>query len=366
HPLWGLPILFLVLLGMYLFVGRLGAGTLVNFIEGTLFGEWVNPVVSQFIRALIPFELVQDLLVGKYGVITVALTYGFAIILPIVFTFFIAFGLLEDSGYLPRLAVMADRIFKTMGLNGKAVLPMVLGLGCDTMATMTTRTLETKKDRILVTLLLALGVPCSAQLGVVLGMLAGLDARATLIWTGVTAAVLIAVGWLAARLIPGSTSDFILELPPLRMPKVSHLAIKTLARLEWYLKEVLPLFIFGTLVLFVLDRLNVLTALERAAEPLIVNWLGLPAQATEAFLLGFLRRDYGAAGLFLMAREGLLTPDQIIVALVTITLFVPCIANFFVMVKERGLKTALAITAFIFPFAFFIGGLLNSILRLWN
>jgi ferrous iron transport protein B len=366
HPLWGLPILLLVLLGMYMFVGKFGAGTLVNYIEGTVFGEWINPFVSQVVRGLIPFELVQDFLVGKYGVITVALTYGFAIILPIVFTFFLAFGLLEDSGYLPRLAVMADRIFRAMGLNGKAVLPMVLGLGCDTMATMTTRTLETKKDRILVTLLLALGVPCSAQLGVVLGMLAGLDMRATLIWTGVVAFVLIAVGWLAARVIPGSTSDFILELPPLRVPKVSHLAIKTMARIEWYLKEVLPLFIAGTIVLFVLDKLNVLNALERAADPLIVNWLGLPAQATEAFLVGFLRRDYGAAGFFLMAREGLLSPDQILVALVTITLFVPCIANFFVMVKERGMKTALAMTAFIFPFAFFIGGVLNWVLRLWS
>ena len=99
------------------------------------------------------------------------LTYGLAIVLPIVTTFFLVFGLLEDSGYLPRLAVMSDRLFRVMGLNGKAVLPMVLGLGCDTMATMTTRILATRKERVIVTLLLALGVPCSAQLGVILAML---------------------------------------------------------------------------------------------------------------------------------------------------------------------------------------------------
>ena len=183
HPIWGLPILLAVLVCMYYFVGVFGAGVLVNFVEKTVFGEWINPLVTDLVTAWIPIPIVQAFLVGQYGVLTVALTYGFAIILPIVFTFFIAFGMLEDSGYLPRLAVMADRIFKLMGLNGKAVLPMVLGLGCDTMATMTTRTLESKKDRVLVTLLLALGVPCSAQLGVVLGMLAGLDMRATLIWT---------------------------------------------------------------------------------------------------------------------------------------------------------------------------------------
>ena len=126
----------------------------------------------------------HDFFVGPYGQVTMALSYAIALILPIVATFFIAFGLLEDSGYLPRLAVMVNRMFRTMGLNGKAVLPMVLGLGCDTMATLTTRILETKKERILVTLLLALGVPCSAQLGVILGMIRSLSFGATLVWAG--------------------------------------------------------------------------------------------------------------------------------------------------------------------------------------
>ncbi|MBI4671531.1 MAG: ferrous iron transport protein B [Chloroflexi bacterium] len=363
HPVWGVPILLLVMFAVYEFVGVFGAGTLVGFIEKTLFGEYINPFATALVTTLIPFQRVRDFLVGPYGVLTVALTYGFAIILPIVFTFFIAFGILEDSGYLPRLAVMAHRLFRAMGLNGKAVLPMVLGLGCDTMATMTTRTLETKKDRILVTLLLALGVPCSAQLGVVLGMLAGMDLAATLVWSGVVAGVLLAVGWLAARVIPGDTSEFVIEIPPLRMPQVSHIFIKTLARLEWYLREVLPLFILGTVMLFALDVTGALAWIQQATQPLIVQWLGLPVEATNAFLVGFLRRDYGAAGFFQMAQDGLLTREQIIVALVTITLFVPCIANFFVMVKERGVKTALAITAFIIPFAFLVGGVLNAVIR---
>ena len=359
HPVWGVPILLAVLFAVYEFVGVFGAGTLVGFIEKTIFGAWLNPFVTELVRAWIPFAIVQDFLVGEYGVLTVALTYSFAIILPIVFTFFIAFGILEDSGYLPRLAVMAHRAFRVMGLNGKAVLPMILGLGCDTMATMTTRTLETKKDRVLVTLLLALGVPCSAQLGVVLGMLAGLDATATLIWLAVVLGVLLAVGWLAAQVIPGDSSDFILELPPLRVPQLSHLLIKTMARMEWYLKEVLPLFVLGTVLLFVLDLVGALQWLENAVQPLIVGWLGLPIESTSAFLVGFLRRDYGAAGFFQMANAGLLTREQIIIALVTITLFVPCIANFFVMVKERGTKTALAITVFVVPFAFVVGGALH-------
>jgi ferrous iron transport protein B len=292
-----------------------------------------------------------------------ALTYAIAIVLPIVGCFFIVFGFMEDSGYLPRLAVMTNNIFKKMGLNGKAVLPMVLGLGCDTMATMTTRILETEKDRTIVTLLLALAVPCSAQLGVILGMFAGLPAIYLLIWISLLAAILVVVGYLASLVIPGEGSDFILEIPPLRIPQISNILVKTLARIEWYLKEAVPLFILGTIILFGLHKTKMLILLERMATPLIVNFLGLPAKVTEAFIIGFLRRDYGAAGLFILAKEGQLDPHQILVSLVTLTLFIPCIAQFFMMIKERGLKRTLWMSAVIFPVAFGVGGMLNFVLK---
>ena len=391
HPVWGVPVLLAVLWGMYQFVGVLGAGTLVDLLETRLFGEHLSPWAMQAVDAVLRFphqhaiedgvrmpaytlstdlgsgqqvlRFFHDLLVGEYGQITMALSYAIALILPIVTTFFLAFGLLEDSGYLPRLAVMVNRIFRSIGLNGKAVLPMVLGLGCDTMATLTARILETKKERIIVTLLLALGVPCSAQLGVILGMIRSLSIGATLVWGGCVLATMLAVGWLAARVIPGSSSDFILELPPIRRPQIGNLVVKTLARIEWYLREAVPLFLLGTLVLFAADRLHVLGAIQRAASPVVEGVLGLPARATDAFLIGFLRRDYGAAGLYNMAREGLLNPVQVVVSMVTITLFIPCIANFFIMIKERGVKTALALTAVIVPMAFLVGGALNFGLR---
>ena len=166
HPVWGAPVLLAVLGLAYWFVGVLGAGTAVDFIENTLFNTYINPAVISFFDRFVPVPFIRDFFVGDYGVVTMALTYALAIILPIVATFFLAFGVLEDSGYLPRLAVMVNRIFRLMGLNGKAVLPMVLGLGCDTMATLTTRILDSRKERMIVIILLALGVPCSAQLGV--------------------------------------------------------------------------------------------------------------------------------------------------------------------------------------------------------
>jgi len=363
HPIIGLPILFAVLFVVYQFVGVLGAGTAVNFLEKTVFGEYLNPWAVKIVQFILPVPILQELIIGPYGLVTMALTYAIAIVLPIVGFFFIAFGILEDSGYLPRLAVMVNRVFKLMGLNGKAVLPMILGLGCDTMATLTTRILETKKERILVTLLLALGVPCSAQLGVILGLVAGLSIYATLIWLGTLVAVMLLVGYLAAKTIPGDPSDFVLELPPIRVPQLANILVKTLARVQWYLKEAVPLFILGTFILFVMHKAGLLEHIQQMTDPLVVNFLGLPSRAAEAFVIGFLRRDYGAAGLFMLAKEGLLDPIQIVVSLTVMTLFVPCIANFFMMVKERGMKTALYMVAFIFPFAFLVGGALNWILR---
>ncbi len=364
HPVWGFPFLALVLFGLYEFVGRFGAGTLVDFIEDSIFGEYLNPLAKRIVTDLIPINLLQELLVGQYGIMTMALTYAIAIILPITATFFIAFAILEDSGYLPRLAAMLNRAFSAIGLNGKAVLPMVLGLGCDTMATLTARILDTPKERLIVTLLLALGVPCSAQLGVILGMFGKQPIEALLIWLFVLGGVIMFVGFISSKILPGQKADFLLEIPPLRIPQFSNILVKTMGRIEWYLKEAVPLFILGTLILFTADKIGILPLLESAASPVVVNFLGLPAQSAEAFIIGFLRRDYGAAGLFALQEQGLLNTEQVVVSLVTVTLFIPCIANFFVIIKERGLRAALLIVAFVFPFSFLVGGLLHKTL-LW-
>src|SRR5512143_896480 len=362
HPVWGWPILAGVLLLLYEFVGVFGAGTLVNWIEKGLFHGYLNPWTVALFSHL-PWALPRDLFAGEYGLITMGLSYGLAIVLPIVTTFFTAFALLEDSGYLPRLAVMSDRVFRLMGLNGKAVLPMVLGLGCDTMATLTTRILPTRKERVLATLLLALGVPCSAQLGVILAMLAVVPFAAAAVWFAAVAAVMISVGWLAARVLPGERGDFVIELPPMRRPALANVLSKTAARVEWYLKEALPLFLVGTLVLFLLDRLKLLGAVIRAGEPLVTGLLGLPKEASAAFLIGFLRRDFAATRLFDMSRGGGLDVTQLVVSMVTITLFIPCIANVFMIGKERGWKTAAAMVAFIFPLAFGVGGLVRVLMH---
>jgi ferrous iron transport protein B len=251
-----------------------------------------------------------------------------------------------------------------MGLNGKAVLPMVLGLGCDTMATMTTRILATPKERLIAILLLALGVPCSAQLATIMGILGGISFWALLTLFGVVLAQMVIVGFLAAKLLRGDRSDFIMELPPIRLPRLRNLLTKTGLRVRWYLGEAVPLFLIGTALLFVLDRIGGLAVIANAARPLVTGMLGLPPKAAEVFVMGFLRRDYGAAGLFQMARSGALTHVQAVVALTVMTLFVPCVANFLMIVKERGLKIGLAILTVVTLIAVGTGGVLNTILRM--
>jgi ferrous iron transport protein B len=234
------------------------------------------------------------------------------------------------------------------------------------MATMTARILESRKERFIVTLLLALGVPCSAQLGVILGLTTYVSFAGFAVVIVSVLGSMVLVGALASRFVPGAPSDFIFEIPPLRLPRLGNIAMKTWMRVVWFLREAIPLFLIGTFALFVAAETGLLTLLERGLAPLIQGWLSLPVETTRVFILGFLRRDYGAAGLFALATADppALTVNQTVVALVVITLFVPCVANFLVIVKEQGAKRALAILAFITAFSFALGGVVNWTLRI--
>ena len=361
RPLTGIPVLLLVLyLGLYQFVGVFGAGTVVDWLEAGIFERHVNP----FLEALflgIPWESVRSLYVGEYGLLTLGLRYAVALILPIVGAFFLFFSVLEDSGYFPRVALLVDRVFKKLGLNGRAVIPIVLGFACDTMATMVTRTLETKREKVLATVLLALAIPCSAQLGVILAILSG-QPVALAVWGASVAGTFLLIGAVGARLLPGRTGAFHMELPPLRRPRAANVLVKTLTRMHWYFLEVLPLFLLASVLLWAGDLTGALGRVLGGLEP-VVAALGLPAEAASVFLFGFFRRDYGAAGLFDLHRAGGLDPVALVVAAVTLTLFVPCIAQFLMMLKERGVGMAVATLGFATTFAFGVGWALNLVLR---
>lgn len=358
HPISGVLIVFIVLFLMYLIVGRFGAGFLVDILEHRLFGKIINPFFMEIFSH--SHQIIRDFFVGNYGVITMALSYGLGIVLPITATFFLFFGFLEDCGYLPRLAFLMDAIFKFTGLTGRAVLPLFLGLGCGTMATLTTRILDTKKEKIIATVLLAVAIPCSAQLGVVLGILGAISKLALIIWATSIFIVMVITGSALNLLIQGETR-FSMEIPPLRLPYLRNIGIKTGRRIIWYLREALPLFVLGTIILFVLDISGVLSYFISFLSPVIMA-MGLPIEMSKVFIMGFLRRDYGAAGMFGLFNSGLLNPAQCVVGAVVLTLFVPCVAQFFVMIKERGISVAMLIFISAIVIAFTAGFMLSTIL----
>jgi ferrous iron transport protein B len=351
NPLTGVPILLAVLyFALYRFVGVFGAGTAVDFLEGVVFEEWLNPPLISAVEAVVPWQVLQNLFVGEYGVLTLGLRYAVAIILPVVTFFFLVFSLIEDVGYLPRLALLLDRLFKKIGLSGRAVIPMVLGFGCDTMATMVTRTLSSKRERLIAVLLLSVAVPCSAQLGVIMALLSTVPG-ALLIWALVMLTIYVAVGTVAAGVIPGRAEPFYVEIPPLRMPKLSNVLTKTFARVKWYFWEVIPLFALASVLIW-LGQLTGLFGLAISILEYPVRWIGLPAEASEAFLFGFFRRDYGVAGLYDLQKSGGFSGAQLLVGAIALTLFLPCIAQFLMTVKEKGWKTGLVISGTVLAISF--------------
>ncbi len=363
HPLWGIVLLFGILFVMYEFVGVFAAGTVVDFFHGVLFGEVLLPPVVQLVSH-IPIAVLRDFLVGPYGQITMGITLALAIVLPTVTAFFMVFSILEDTGYLPRLQVILNRIFSFVGLNGKAVIPIVLGFGCGTMAVIVTRILETRRERIIATLILALGIPCAPQLGLILGLFAKIGFIPLVLFFAFLTGQLIAAGWLASKLFPGETTAFVTELPPYRLPQVNNIASKTIYRSYWFVREVIPWFLVGTAILFLADLTGALPELKRLLEPVVVGMLDLPAQTSEGFILGFLRREYVAAYFFDMYGKGLLDNLQAFVAAMVMTLFIPCTASTFVIIKERGIGVGLAIVGFVTVYAIAAGTIINAALRI--
>jgi ferrous iron transport protein B len=360
HPFYGMLILLLVLYLIYMLVGVFAAGTLVDLLENGLFGRYITPAVE----SLLSDGFFKDLLVGEFGLISMGITYAISIVLPIVIVFFLIFGILEDTGYFPRLTVLTNNVLKVVGVNGKATLPFVLGFGCVTMAVLSSRILETRRERIIVITLLSLAIPCSAQLGVIMALLSAVSAAGVLVIGAIITAEFVLAGKVLARLIPGRTSDFMLELPPLRTPRTGNILLKTRARAVWFLKEAMPFFLVATVVLFILDRTGAMGAIHRIIEPVAVRFLGLPVESAAAFILGFFRRDYGAAGLYRLWQDGVLDGNQVLVALVVMSLFIPCLATVIVTIKEIGIRRAAVIFFVVMAVSVLTGGLLHAILDL--
>jgi ferrous iron transport protein B len=344
---------------MYEVIGVFVAGRIVGFTEGTVMGGYVEPFLRGAIEQVTGVTgPVHDILAGEFGVVTMTVTYIFGLLLPLVIAFYLLMSTLEDSGYLPRIAALSDRLMAAIGLNGRAIIPMILGFGCITMATMTTRILGNERERRIATALMAFAIPCSAQLGVVVALLAAAGGgMIALAYAGIMLLIFGLLGVALDRVLPGSSTDLLIDLPPLRLPRPRNVLLKTYHKTWMFLKEVTLYFVAGALLLSLLQVTGALVALQGLLTPLTVGWLRLPAAASNAFIMGFVRRDFGAAGLYDLG----LSSVQILAALVTITLFVPCIASVLIIMKERGRLFTAAVWFGSVGLAFFVGGVVARV-----
>ena len=361
HPVYGWLILAGIVYVTYLLVGKLGAIVLVPAINEHFF----NPLTS-FIGSLVPFAFWRDFLVGDYGILTLGFANAVGTVIPILALFFFVLNTLEDIGYLPNLCILSNRFFQQIGLSGKSVLPIILGFGCKTAATLTTRILDSKKERYIAIFLIAFAIPCSAQLGINIAVLAFFPISAFIFVFGVLAVVEIVAGVILNKGIQEETrTDFILEIPVIRIPTVKNLLLKTYYRLKWFAVETIPLFVLGALVLFVMERLLILDLLKVFLSPVVVSFLGLPVKCVEVFLLCIARREAGAVILLHLLKAGQIDYVQACVGTITISLFMPCFANVMAMIKELGWKAALLMVLVITGSSILIGGLINHLMSIF-
>ena len=358
-PWTGIPLIVFALYLIYLFVGKLVAQDVANFTETALGNQlcepWIRGIVTRYVP---PSSWLGTLLVGEFGVITMTVTYLAFLLLPLVIAFYLSLALMEDSGYLPRLATLVDRSLNALGLNGSAVIPLILVFGCVTMATVTTRLLGSEREKTIASAILQFAVPCSAQLAVVAAFLTGAGFGAMAIYSNTIFVIFVAVGTILHRILPESTTPLLIDLPPMRLSRIDNVARKKAYRSYFFMKEAAPWFFVGALACGILQVTGLLTVWQDLLNPLTTKWLKLPHEASTAFVMGMVRRDFGDAGLYNLA----LQPHQVVVALVTITLFTPCIASLTVMMKERGSKEALTVWAGTWIVAFLVGGILSHIL----
>ncbi|MCP4256443.1 MAG: ferrous iron transport protein B [Planctomycetes bacterium] len=354
HPVFGIPILLMVILMIYLLVVNAANG-ISGWMEHTL---WL-PVESK-IDSLVTVQWLNDFLIGDYGVLSLGLANAFLTILPILTVFFLAFNILEDIGYIPNLCVLTKRIFDKVGLTGSAIMSIVLAFGCKTMATLTTKSIRSKKRKFIAVYLIAFAIPCAAQMALNMSILGRIGLRAFIIVFSVLASVWIGVGLILNNVIKDDEkSSFLQELPAIRLPNPKAVIVKTYYRLWWFIKEAVPVFIIAAVVLFFIDKIGLLDATKNLLKPIVSDLLGLPLQMVDALILSMARHEAAAGLIIKLIKAGQLNYIQCIIAVTITTLFVPCFANITAMVKEIGIKHAIASVIVINCTAVFVAGILN-------
>ena len=364
RPLTGIPIAVAVIGAMYTFIGSFGATFLVDLVNGKIFNDFLIPLMTRIMSPL-PSPFLRDMIIDPdFGILPTGVFLALGLVLPVLFCFYLSFGLLQDSGYLSRLSILLDKVFQKMGLNGKGVIPLVMGFSCVTMAILTTRVLDTKKEKNIATFLLLLGMPCAPLLAVMLIILGDMPLSASFTVFGIIFSQIIIAGMLANKIIPGNRSPLLMVLPPMRVPKFSYVLKNAVMKTYFFMKEAVPIFILASLAVFLFQRMGGLDALEHVAEPVIKGFMGLPEKSVQVFIKTIIRRESGATEIEHLS--AIYDNVQLVVNLLVMTFLSPCMNATIVLFKERGGKTASTILVMVLFYAIAMGSLVNYACRFLN
>jgi ferrous iron transport protein B len=368
-PITGIPIGIGVLFLTFKVIRFIGEG-LVGYVFEPIFDRLWAPVVMRISQMLGSQGFVHNILVGRLvegeinfveslGLLTTGLFVPIAMVLPYIFAFYLVLSFLEDSGYLPRLSILVDTLMHKLGLHGLAIIPMMLGVGCNVPGALSTRILETRRERFIAATLMAIAIPCMAQIAMVVGLVGKHGNRGLGVVFGTLFLVWVLLGVLFNRFIKGESPEIFIEIPPYRLPYFKGLIKKVWIRTKWFIKEAVPWVLVGVLIVNILYTLHIVEFVARLTSPVITKILGLPAEAVGALLIGFLRKDVAVG---MLAPLGL-TLKQLVIASVVLTMYFPCVATFTTMAKELGVVDMIKSAIIMIASTLIVGGALNLILR---
>ena len=367
-PLTG-GIIALTVLASAFFIVRFVGESLISYVFNPLFNHLWAPVLLRLSDLLGGTGFPHDILIGKitggevnfiesFGLLSSGLYVPFAMVLPYIVAFYLVLGLLEDVGYLPRLAVLMDTVMHRLGLHGYAIIPTLLGLGCNVPAVLATRILESKRERFIAATLVSIAVPCAALQAMIFGLVGQRGGQYVVIVYGTLFVVWIILGIILNRVVKGFSPELLIEIPPYRLPPWRTMAKKLWMRTYGFLVEAVPIILAAVLVINILYIFGIFNAIANFTAPVVTGLLGLPKEAVTALVVGVLRKDVALGMLAPLA----LTAKQLVVGSVVLAMFFPCIATFVVFLRELGVVNMLKSAGVMISAALITGGILNLIL----
>ncbi|MEW6172621.1 MAG: ferrous iron transporter B, partial [Bacillota bacterium] len=348
-PLSGLFIAAATLFCAFKVIRFTGEG-LINFVD-PFFEKFYAPFLYKLSVILAGHDFLHHLLIGQlingkidfvqsFGLLTTGLYVSLAMVLPYIIAFYAVLGFLEDFGYLPRLAVILDRLMHRVGLHGYAIIPMILGLGCNVPAALAIRNLESRRQKFIASTLMVIAIPCFSKTAMIFALV-GRHGGFYIAQIFLTLfSVWLILGLTLNRRLEGSTPSLLMEMPPYRLPGLKVLATKLYIRLSLFFKEAIPFVLLGVLVANIAYLSGFFTLLARVFGPAFRFLFDLPGDAAMALFLGFLRKDV-ALGILAPLN---LTPEQLVVACTILAVYFPCMATFAVLLRELGWRDMLKST----------------------